>query len=111
MLLHGDIRADNMFFDGDRMKVVDFQFAARGLRRRRHRLPGQPGAADRGARGHDEALVREYLEYLGAHGVTDYSFDEAWRQYRSPRRLPDGAAGHHAQRLGRACRSGPGVCA
>ena len=30
MLLHGDIRADNLFFDGDRMKVVDFQFAARG---------------------------------------------------------------------------------
>ena len=30
MLLHGDIRADNLFFDADRMKVVDFQFAARG---------------------------------------------------------------------------------
>ena len=28
MLLHGDIRADNMFFDGDQLKVVDFQFAA-----------------------------------------------------------------------------------
>ena len=49
MLLHGDIRADNLFFDGDRLKVVDFQFAS--LRRgcRRHRLPGQPGTADRGA--------------------------------------------------------------
>ena len=33
-------------------------------------------------RGHDEALVREYLERLAAHGVTDYSFDEAWRHYR-----------------------------
>jgi aminoglycoside phosphotransferase (APT) family kinase protein len=31
MLLHGDIRADNLFFDGDRLKVVDFQFAARGV--------------------------------------------------------------------------------
>ena len=30
MLLHGDIRADNMFFDGDRLKVVDFQFASVG---------------------------------------------------------------------------------
>ena len=30
MLLHGDIRADNLFFDGDEMKVVDFQFASRG---------------------------------------------------------------------------------
>src|SRR5262249_20246123 len=29
MLVHGDIRADNMFFCGDRLKVVDYQFAAR----------------------------------------------------------------------------------
>jgi aminoglycoside phosphotransferase (APT) family kinase protein len=82
MLLHGDIRADNMFFDGDRLKVVDFQFASRGV-----------GAADIGyllsqglptdvRRGHDEALVREYLERLADHGVTDYAFDEAWRHYR-----------------------------
>jgi hypothetical protein len=82
MLLHGDIRADNMFFDGGRLKVVDFQFAARG-----------PGAADIGylvsqglpsevRRGHDEELVREYLQHLAAHGITDYAFDDAWRHYR-----------------------------
>ena len=82
MLLHGDIRADNLFFDGDRLKVVDFQFASRGA-----------GAADIGylvsqglptevRRGHDEELVREYLERLSKYGVTDYSFDEAWRHYR-----------------------------
>lgn len=82
MLLHGDIRADNMFFDGDLLKVVDFQFASRGV-----------GAADIGylvsqglptdvRRGHDEALVREYVDRLGEHGVTDYPFDEAWRHYR-----------------------------
>jgi Ecdysteroid kinase-like family len=82
MLLHGDIRADNMFFDGDRLKVVDFQFAARG-----------PGAADIGylvsqglptevRRGHDEELVREYLQHLAAHGGSDYTFDDAWRHYR-----------------------------
>jgi hypothetical protein len=46
MLLHGDIRADNMFFDGDRLKVVDFQFTRAG-RRQRHRLSGQPGSARR----------------------------------------------------------------
>jgi aminoglycoside/choline kinase family phosphotransferase len=82
MLLHGDIRADNLFFDGDKMKVVDFQFAARGC-----------GAADiaylvtqglpYGVReGHDEALVREYLDHLADQGVTDYAFDDAWRHYR-----------------------------
>ena len=80
MLLHGDIRADNLFFNGDEMKVVDFQFAARGC-----------GAADiaylvtqglRSREGRDEALVKEYLEHLVAHGVMDYSFDDAWRHYR-----------------------------
>ena len=82
MLLHGDIRADNLFFDGEAIKVVDFQFAARGC-----------GAADiaylvtQGLRsdvrdGHDEALVREYLDHLVAGGVADYSFDDAWRHYR-----------------------------
>ena len=33
MLLHGDIRADNMFFDGDLLKIVDFQFAPKGSAR------------------------------------------------------------------------------
>jgi len=82
MLLHGDIRADNMFFAGERLKVVDFQFTSRGV-----------GAADVGylvsqglpaavRRGHDEDLLREYLARLAAHGVSDYSFDDAWRHYR-----------------------------
>lgn len=82
MLLHGDIRADNMFFNGDQLKVVDYQFVARGV-----------GAADIGylvsqglpsdaRRGNDEPLVREYLGYLSARGINDYSFDDAWRHYR-----------------------------
>jgi aminoglycoside phosphotransferase (APT) family kinase protein len=82
MLLHGDIRADNMFFAGDQLKVVDFQMTARGV-----------GAADIGylvsqglpcevRSGRDEELVREYLERLAEHGITDYSFDDAWRHYR-----------------------------
>lgn len=32
--------------------------------------------------GHDEALVREYLDVLADRGFDDYSFDEAWRHYR-----------------------------
>ncbi|WNG89355.1 phosphotransferase [Mycobacterium sp. ITM-2016-00317] len=82
MLLHGDIRADNMFFDGDRLKIVDFQFASVGC-----------GAADIGylvsqglptalRRGHDQSLVREYLGALRQRGLTSYHFDDAWRHYR-----------------------------
>lgn len=82
MLLHGDIRADNMFFDGDRLKVVDFQFASRGAGAADIAYLVSQGLPSQVRRGQDEALVREYLACLSAHGVTDYSFDEAWRQYR-----------------------------
>ncbi|HZN81670.1 MAG TPA: aminoglycoside phosphotransferase, partial [Mycobacterium sp.] len=33
-------------------------------------------------RGHDQQLVREYLQQLSEHGISDYSFDDAWRHYR-----------------------------
>lgn len=82
MLLHGDIRADNLFFAGDEMKVVDFQFAARGAGAADVAYLVTQGLPARVRAGHDEALVREYLEHVAAYGVTDYSFDEAWRQYR-----------------------------
>ena len=82
MLLHGDIRADNMFFDGEQLKVVDFQFAARGAGAADIAYLVSQGLPTEARRGHDEALVREYLARLSAYGVTDYSFDEAWRHYR-----------------------------
>jgi thiamine kinase-like enzyme len=82
MLLHGDIRADNMFFDGDRLKVVDFQFAARGAGAADIAYLVSQGLPTEVRRGNDEAIVREYLSCLRAHGVTDYAFDEAWRHYR-----------------------------
>src|SRR6202043_3321425 len=31
MLVHGDIRADNLFFSRGQLKVVDFQLAAKGV--------------------------------------------------------------------------------
>jgi Ser/Thr protein kinase RdoA (MazF antagonist) len=82
MLLHGDIRADNMFFDGDRLKVVDFQFAALGAGAADIAYLVSQGVPTEVRRGHDEALVREYLARLSAFGVTDYSFAEVWRHYR-----------------------------
>ena len=82
VLLHGDIRADNLFFDGDRLKVVDFQFASSGAGAADVAYLVSQGLPTAVRRGHDEALVREYLERLAAYGVDDYSFDEAWRHYR-----------------------------
>ena len=82
MLLHGDIRADNLFFDGDRMKVVDFQFAARGAGAADVAYLVTQGLPVEVRHGRDEALLREYLRHIAAHGVTDYGFGEAWRHYR-----------------------------
>jgi hypothetical protein len=81
-LVHGDFRADNMFFSGDQLKVVDFQFAARGVGAADVAyLLGQGLPTDLRA-GRDEDLLTEYLGYLADRGVTDYSFDDAWRHYR-----------------------------
>ena len=82
MLVHGDIRADNVFFRGDRVAVVDFQLTARasGLVDIGYLLSQGLSTAERGGR--DEQLVREYLELLSDRGVDDYWFDHAWRDYR-----------------------------
>jgi aminoglycoside phosphotransferase (APT) family kinase protein len=79
MLLHGDIRADNMFFSGDRMKVVDFQFACVGAGAVDIAYLVSQGLPADIRRGQDETLLRGYLRDLGDVG---YSFDEAWRHYR-----------------------------
>jgi hypothetical protein len=69
MLLHGDIRADFQFTSVGAGACDIAYLVSQGL-------PAEVRA------GHDEALVREYLTRLAGHGVTDYSFDEAWRDYR-----------------------------
>jgi thiamine kinase-like enzyme len=82
MLIHGDIRADNLFFDGDALKVVDFQFAARGSGVADVAYLLTQGLPVETRAGQDEILLREYLGYLADGGV-DYGFDAAWRDYRT----------------------------
>ena len=101
MLLHGDIRADNMFFSGDQLKVVDFQFASRGGGATDIGYLVSQGLPTEVRRGRDEVLVREYLERLASHGVDDYSFDEAWRHYRFAVAYLMVLPVDHANRLGR----------
>ncbi|MDZ7887589.1 MAG: phosphotransferase [Mycobacterium sp.] len=82
MLLHGDIRADNLFFRGDELKIVDFQLAVRGAGAADIAYLVSQGLPTSVRRGKDEALVREYVAALETRGVTDYGFSEAWRHYR-----------------------------
>src|SRR6202040_2344356 len=74
MLVHGDIRADNMFFSGDRLKVVDFQLAARGVGASDVAYLVSQGLPTPVRAGHDEMLVRGYVESLAECGLDDYSF-------------------------------------
>jgi len=82
MLLHGDIRADNLFFRGDALKIVDFQLAVRGAGAADIAYLVSQGLPTSARRGKDAALVREYVAALERRGITDYAFDEAWRDYR-----------------------------
>jgi aminoglycoside phosphotransferase (APT) family kinase protein len=90
MLLHGDIRADNLFFRpgetrGAReedLKVVDFQMTVRGAGAADIAYLVSQGLPTEVRRGNDEQLLRDYLGDLADAGVGDYSFDEAWRHYR-----------------------------
>ncbi|MGW4095250.1 phosphotransferase [Mycobacterium sp. NPDC004974] len=77
MLLHGDIRADNMFFRDDALKVVDFQLTVRGAGAADIAYLISQGLPTEVRRGHDAELLREYVSQ-----VEGYSFDEAWRHYR-----------------------------
>jgi hypothetical protein len=82
VLIHGDIRADNLFFRDDRMAIVDFQLAAQAAGAVDIGYLVSQGLTTQERGGRDEQLLREYLDALTACGVRDYGFDEAWRHYR-----------------------------
>jgi aminoglycoside phosphotransferase (APT) family kinase protein len=85
-LVHFDYRADNLFFDDltrkDPIVVVDWQLAMWGLGAYdvARLAGGSIPAAERG--GHHEEIVECWHEGLVAGGVTDYSREQAWHDYR-----------------------------
>ncbi len=82
-LLHGDYRLDNLMFSPDgSVTVVDWQTISVGLPARdlAYFLSTSLGPEDR--LGHERRLVAAYHHALLQHGVTDYSSDECWRDYR-----------------------------
>ena len=86
-LAHGDPRLDNIFFgstDGAReITVIDWQvlIKARGPLDIGYLLSQSLSPADRKA--HEESIVREYLATLEANGVTGYSWEQCWYDYRA----------------------------
>jgi hypothetical protein len=84
-LLHQDYRVDNLFFDTDNdepVVVIDWQGIGRGpgIYDLCYFLGGSLTIDDR--RNHEAALVQHYHDRLVQRGITDYSFERLWHDYR-----------------------------
>ena len=85
-LCHGDLRLDNIFFGSADGKspctLIDWQIAikARGPYDIGYFMTQSVEPEVRAA--NEETLVREYARQLADRGVKDYSFDNAWDDYR-----------------------------
>jgi hypothetical protein len=85
-LVHGDYRADNLFFDGVSsaapLAVIDWQLCCRGSGAFdiAYLLTQSMEVASR--RRFEMRLLREWHRTLVASGVSAYSFDDAVRDYR-----------------------------
>ena len=83
---HGDYRLDNMLFGtgdgGYPLAVVDWQTVVWGppVFDASYFLGAGLSPVER--RAHERALLRAYYEALGARGVSGYSWDDCWRDYR-----------------------------
>jgi aminoglycoside/choline kinase family phosphotransferase len=83
-LVHGDFRADNFFFGKDdaEFTVVDWQIVLKTVATfdLAYLLSGNLTVEDR--RAHETALVELYHATLTAGGVTGYSLEDCWSDYR-----------------------------
>lgn len=79
-LVHGDWRADNLMFDGDRPAAIDFQIVGTGSGMYDVGYFISQSIATDVRRGHDRELVDHYLDRLESHGIA-VDRAETWRQY------------------------------
>lgn len=82
-IAHGELRAENLFLPPDGgILMLDFQTVGlhAGIVDVAYLISQSLPTAVR--QGRDEVLVRRYHQGLLAAGVTDYAFDQAWKQYR-----------------------------
>jgi hypothetical protein len=82
---HADYRVDNLLFGGPAdspVAVVDWQTVTWGQAAAdlAYFLGGSIDVEAR--RRHETDLVRRYFDVARGHGMTDYSFDDLWRDYR-----------------------------
>lgn len=85
-VVHGDFRMDNLFFGRepgqDPVRIVDWQgtLRSKGVQDVAYLLSHSVLLEDR--RAHERELVGLWHQSLVNHGVTGYSADQAWEDYR-----------------------------
>lgn len=81
-LVHGDYRLDNMFFDVDGLRVVDWQNSAvsNGLYDVAYFLAGSVPTEVR--RVIEKEALLEYHDIVCSSGARDFPFERCWRLYR-----------------------------
>lgn len=85
-LVHGDYRLDNLLFDptpeAPPVSAIDWQTLSLGLPARDLAYLVGTGLSIADRRAHEEGLVAAYHEALLALGVSDYSAETCWEDYR-----------------------------
>lgn len=85
-LIHGDFRMDNMLFgqkpEHAPLTVVDFQGPVRGNGIHDIAYLLSHSAQTEVRRANEKALLRRYVNALHEAGITDYSEEQAWQDYR-----------------------------
>lgn len=81
-LIHGDFRLDNLIFTDDDCAVVDWQTVTWGpaVTDVAYFIGGGLQVADR--RAHERELVEIYHQELTARGVSGFTFEQCWEEYR-----------------------------
>jgi hypothetical protein len=85
-VVHGDYRLDNLLFGGAGggvpIAVVDWQTCAHGTAMSDVAYFIGAGLLEGDRRAHEDDLVRRYHDLLLDAGVTDYTWDGCWNDYR-----------------------------
>lgn len=82
---HTDLRLDNLFFDlpdGSPLAILDWQLTVRASGAFDVSYFICQSLTEETRRDHEERLVRRWHDGLLAAGVTNYSFEKAWYDYR-----------------------------
>ena len=84
-IAHTDFRLDNLFFDhpdGSPLTIIDWQLCVRSLGPIDVSYFVSESMSPEDRRAHELPLLERYHAGLVAGGVTDYSFDDLWDDYR-----------------------------